>query len=264
VAFIYDPPGSLWPAAIAAQALHVSNYWIIYNGIQGLPVGGGTGVYWSLAVEEHFYLLFPFLYIGMRKLRLSGRQQAYLLWGMCALVLAWRCVLVMKLSATVERTYYASDTRIDSILYGCALAVWYNPTLDQWIPSEKRWKYLYLPLSATGLFASVLYRDGVFRETFRYSLQGIALAPMFIAAIRFPKWFPFFFLNLRPMVFLGTLSYSMYLVHYETLELLAIHQHAIPLLVQRIVAFGLSVAMAWIIYLYVEKPCANLRRRLTD
>ena len=41
--------GSLRVAPLAAQALNVGNYWIIYHGVFGLPAG--TGVYWSLAVE---------------------------------------------------------------------------------------------------------------------------------------------------------------------------------------------------------------------
>src|SRR5882672_8845631 len=108
-----------WP--VAAQALHFSNYWLAYRGWDGIV--SGTGVYWSLAVEEHFYLVFPALYLATRAMKFSGRQQAYLFWAICAAVLVWRCVLVFVLKAPFDRTYLCSDTRIDSMLYGCAIAV---------------------------------------------------------------------------------------------------------------------------------------------
>lgn len=48
--------GSWQPEALAAQALFAANYWEIFGGVQP----PGTEVLWSLAVEEHFYLVFPF------------------------------------------------------------------------------------------------------------------------------------------------------------------------------------------------------------
>ena len=255
--------GGLSAAAVAAQALHFTNYWIIYHGYAGLPIGG-TGVFWSLAVEEHFYLLFPVCYALMRKAKLHARQQASILLGACGVVLAWRCVLVVLFHVSSNRTYMASDTRIDSILFGCILAVFYNPTMDRWYPAERRWRYLYVPLAVAALLLSFLYRNGVFRDTVRYSLQGLALMPIFIAAIRFPHWLPFRVLNTRPMELIGRLSYSLYLLHYGALEFVWRHLPTIGAVAQGLSAFGLSVALAAAIYVFIERPCANLRRRLTD
>ena len=78
VALIFDPPGTLSVAAVTAQLAHVTNYWLIYRGYAGQPAG--TGVYWSLAVEEHFYLLFPWVFVAMQRLRLPPFKQALVLW----------------------------------------------------------------------------------------------------------------------------------------------------------------------------------------
>jgi peptidoglycan/LPS O-acetylase OafA/YrhL len=257
------PPGSLSVPAVVAQLLHFTNYWAIYRGFVGQPPG--TGVYWSLAVEEHFYLIFPWLFVGMQRLRLSAAHQAVLLWGLCILTLLWRYMLVLHFHAPTDRTYIASDTRMDSILFGCALAVWRNPVLDKPARSERLWKYLLTPAAAALLIFCLVVRDPVFRETARYSLQGAALTMIFVAAITFHRWWPFRLLNTRPLIFLGTLSYSLYLIHQVVLygldDLSPLHTHPVA---SAVVAFALSLTLSWTLYLSVEKPCARLRRRLTD
>ena len=251
-------PGPVDPGAVGAQAAHFANYWFIYRGSEGAPAG--TVPYWSLAVEEHFYLIFPLLYLALNRW-LSRRAQAWTLWGLCGAVLAWRCLLVFGYGVGEERTYLGSDTRFDSILFGCALAVGMNPVLDQPTGKDGTWKWVWLPLALTLLLATFVYRAPWFRETLRYTLQGIALTPVFVAAIRFPAWLPFRLLNAPPVAFLGVLSYTLYLTHQ--IALVAIHR-AMPhgdTAVSAAVAFALSFAVAVLIHRWVEKPCARLRKR---
>jgi peptidoglycan/LPS O-acetylase OafA/YrhL len=253
---------SLSGAAIFAQAAHYTNYWIIFHGYEGVP--GGTGVYWSLAVEEHFYVLFPWIYAGLQRLKAPAANQAMIFWGVCALVLCWRCALVFGMHVPVDRTYMASDTRLDSILFGCALAVWRNPVLDEVTLREGRWKYWFVPAALVVLVVCLMIRGDAFRETLRYSLQGMALSVIFVAAIRYHEWLPFRLLNSRLALFLGLLSYSLYLVHYATIYGV---QHLLANLnpaLQAAVALSISIALAFALYVAVEKPCARLRKRLID
>ncbi len=249
--------GGFATRAVIAQAVHFANYWSVRHGGNGQPAG--TGVYWSLAVEEHFYLVFPCMYLVLR--RIERRSQAMVLWSLCAVVLAWRCVLVYS-GVSTDRTYLASDTRVDSILFGCALAVWGNPMLDG--PSrvsETGWKRWLLPGALVVLLASFLVRDVRFRETFRYSIQGVALYPVFIVAMRFPEWGVLRLLNTRVAAFTGVLSYSLYLVHHVMLSAFGrvLGGHTIA---AAAAALGASVAIAWAIHRLVEKPCARVRKRI--
>jgi peptidoglycan/LPS O-acetylase OafA/YrhL len=249
------------PVAIAAEAFHGANYWIIEKGYDGLPQG--TGVYWSLAVEEHFYLLFPMIFLALRTFIKTPSRDAAFLYGLCALILIWRCVLVYGMHSAEDRTYVGSDTRFDSILYGCALATCGNPMLDGASSyTDRTWKWLFLPGSLAILAFSFVYRDPAFRETFRYSLQGIALTPIFICAMRFPNWSVFRWLNGKIIRFVGVLSYSLYLVHHVIIDAI-LHHVALHPALRGVIALAASLALAYAIYVVIEKPCAKLRKRLS-
>jgi peptidoglycan/LPS O-acetylase OafA/YrhL len=253
--------GKLERPSLVAQFLHYSNFWIAFHGWQG--IGLGTGVYWSLAVEEHFYLLFPALFALFLRTGLSREKQRGVCFGICAAVLAWRCILVGVLHVATDRTYVATDTRFDSILFGCALALYGNPMFD--LPKRERPSMSDLGLLALGLgmlLVTFLYRDEVFRETVRYTMQGIGLIPVFVTAVRFPDWGPMKVLNLRPVKFMGTLSYSLYLVHHVVVEAFAWHWPGSSVS-NGILSLAVSIAIAATIWYFIEEPCAEVRRKLS-
>jgi peptidoglycan/LPS O-acetylase OafA/YrhL len=251
------------PLPVASQLLHFSNYWIAAHGWGGVAIG--TGVYWSLAVEEHFYLLFPALFLALKRLNATRQRMALWFWGSCVVVLAWRCLLVFVFHANVDRTYLCSDTRVDSIAFGCALAVWNNPALDvngDEAGESALWARILCPAGVALLLVTFLVRGTAFRETFRYTLQGIGLTPVFVAAVRWPHWPVWRPLHWRPMRFVGTLSYSLYLVHQGALA--AVEQHTrLGGVARALAALLVSLAIAWAMYRLVERPCATLRKRLS-
>jgi peptidoglycan/LPS O-acetylase OafA/YrhL len=200
----------------------------------------------------------------MQKWRMPRPRQAWLLWGLCAVILAWRCVLVMTMRPTSARIYLATDTRIDSILFGCALAVWNNPVLDESTRSSSLWKYLLLPIALVALVFCIVFRGEVFRETWYFSIQGAALTLVFISAVRFHTWPVFRFLNFRPVAFIGVLSYSLYLVHDVLLRAVARLWPQWHAWQRAVIALAASVIAAWTIYELIERPCAGLRKKLTD
>jgi peptidoglycan/LPS O-acetylase OafA/YrhL len=243
-----------------AQALQVSNYYEIFAS-PGLTMPG-TSVLWSLAVEEHFYLIFPVLYVWMCS-RLSVGRQTCLLLALCAAALAWRCLLQFYFHADFVRTYYATDTRFDSILFGCVFAVIANPVLRdplyEWFLRQMKWL---LPLSIAVLLGTFLYRDESFRATLRYSVQALALIPLFIAAIRYQNTWPVILLNLPVVRFLGVLSYSLYLCHFIFLENVERIWSPNPI-VTGAVSLACAAAFATMVHYWIERPSTRIRKRLS-
>lgn len=256
------PPQFTW-GAFAAQAFHYSNYWVISHGWDGLL--GGTGVYWSLAVEEHFYLLFPALYALLLRAGLSRRAQHGVLVLLCALVMLRRCWIVFGLGEIGDYTYIASDARFDSMLFGCALAVWGNPALDFGRDVQKPSRKALL--AGLGgfllLLLSFVVRNSAFRESVRYTLQGIGLYPLFFLAVRHPQMAVMRFLNWRPVRFVGTLSYSLYLLHQIVIYAVDRKLHVLPHFAQAVLSLALSFGLSLLVWRLVEQPCAKLRSRLT-
>src|ERR1700761_4413230 len=119
--------GRITLPALMAQLLYFANYYIIFFDPNAQSMPGGTGILWSLAVEEHFYIFFPILLtVFMRGARRTMTIGVVLI-AACLVVLIWRIHLVQSPGFFSDRTYLASDTRIDSIIYGCLMALLFNP-----------------------------------------------------------------------------------------------------------------------------------------
>jgi peptidoglycan/LPS O-acetylase OafA/YrhL len=247
-------------AGTLAQALQVSNYYQIYA-YHGVAIPG-SGVLWSLAVEEHFYLLFPLLYVWMCP-RFSVYRQTFVLLALCAAALAWRCILHFYFHADIIRTYYATDTRFDSILFGCVFAIVANPILNDPLHASilRRMNWV-LPLCVVALLGTFLGRADSFRETLRYTVQGLALIPLFIAAIHYQKSLPVLLLNLPFMRFLGVLSYSLYLCHDIILESISRAWTVNPIL-SGAASLGCALCFATLVHYWIERPCTRIRKRLS-
>jgi len=112
------------------------------------------------------------------------------------------------------------------------------------------------------LAGSLLYRDEIFRQTLRYTLQGLAIAGLIYLSVLRAHQPPFRWLNSRPLVYLGSISYTVYLCHHVIQYALSKHWpqlDGIGILAATIV---LSLAVAEPMRRWVEQPSTRLRKRL--
>ena len=256
--------GISW-AGVLAQFLYFANYYSLFFD-PGNTTAAGTGILWSLAVEEHFYLIYPAVLVGLFALGLSTRRIAVVLAIACLAVLAWRMYLAGLPNFEVQRTYYSSDTRVDSIVFGCLLALAANPeaaTSETSNPLLQWTSALLLAAAAIVLVMTIVWRDAYFRETFRYSLQGIALMPVFYFAIKCAAHFPFTLLNHPWVARIGVYSYAMYLIHHIVINVIEKNAPwlttAKPLLV--LVTFVIATLYAAILDIFVDRYFRRLRKK---
>jgi peptidoglycan/LPS O-acetylase OafA/YrhL len=243
--------------------LYFANYYGLFFD-PGNTIPDGTGILWSLAVEEHFYIFYPLFLTLLLGSALRPRTIGALLGIGCVVVLAWRIHLVLSPDFVSDRTYYASDTRIDSIIYGCILAVVINPVRQlHRADTISAGQWAILATAAGTLLLTLLYRDPTFRETIRYSLQGLALMPLFYFAVRFSDNRLFRPLNLPWAITLGTYSYAIYLIHYVVIKLIAANAPAIAAksFILFPTALLISIAYAAAIDRFVDRYFRRLRRK---
>lgn len=252
-------PDSVTTAGTASAALQWTNYYIIFAGRDGLV--STMNALWSLAVEEHFYLLFPLLLIGLTGYRLTRRRQAAVLATISVAMMLWRCYLVFGRHAGFDRVYLSTDTRADSILWGCVLALVANPALNAVRTRRTAWVYGGLPAGIVlfWLAQKVPQNEAI---SVGYTVQAVALAIIFTVVVSFPECWAGKVLNFPPVAFLGVLSYSFYLVHRVVIIGLQTRTHlsTYPL---ALLAFIISVAASYCLYRFVEQPCGRLRKRLS-
>jgi peptidoglycan/LPS O-acetylase OafA/YrhL len=255
--------GGITITGLAAQLLYFANYYGLFFD-PGHTIPDGTGILWSLAVEEHFYIFYPLFITLLLRNALRPRTIGTLLGIGCFIILAWRIYLVQGPDFVSYRTYYASDTRIDSIIYGCILAIVLNPVrvlnrADTMSPGQ----WVVFATALATLLLTLLYRDTAFRETVRYSLQGLALMPLFYLAIRFSDNRLFRHLNSPWAIKLGTYSYAIYLIHHVVIYVIAKNAPAIAanFLILFPTALLISIAYAAFVDRFVDRFFRQLRRK---
>lgn len=240
--------------SIAAQILFVSNYAKLAGFDAGLP---GPPL-WSLAVEEHFYLIFPAVY-GLLLMRMPPRRAALFCAIACLVPLGLRLWQAAVFADGIKYNYFLSHTRIDSILFGSVLALWNNPVLDR----ETAWRPKMGDAIIGGLIVigAALVRDSWFGDTWRYSIQGVGLLVVFSFVIRGHP-LTSAVLNHPAMQLIGRYSYTLYLVHWLFLSLIALYAPKLNLVLVGVGAAGLAMAYSAAMYHWVEKPLAQVRKRL--
>ena len=239
------------------------NYANVLHAHAYLPAG--IDVVWSLAVEEHFYILFPLAYLIMVRRRFSAALQAKLLLGFCLLELLWRVVLVVHFHQAGNWTYFATDARLDSILWGCLLALNNNPLYrnssnpDRSILPRGREKLVF-GLAVFGMALSLMPTAPLYREAFRYTLQAMLLYVIFSFVLSNISHWSVRWLEWTPLRYIGWISYVLYLSHHF---ILYTFERFFPnhILATALASFAVSLAVASILRYTLELPLQKLRAR---
>ena len=230
---------------------------------------------WSVAVEEQFYLIWPFVILFvLRKATVPTR------WLFAAGALMLSLLLRTALAQPSALQVWLLGCRLDGFILGAVLAysevaaVQSRPLVDRCV-AIFRWLWIWPCLALTpyllkGYFGIRLPIPHLIAKTFldpyfNFALLGFSVLGYVVFHGAKNHASPFLrMLNLRPLQHLGTISYSTYLLHFPIVVGLSpylISAYGLPPIFRAIIGFGLSIALAHLTYTYVEAQAMRLKRR---
>jgi peptidoglycan/LPS O-acetylase OafA/YrhL len=243
---LHQVPYSI-PATLAA-VLMVRNYWGAFSGV--LPNELYTDHFWSLSVEEHFYLLLPGILVFVKR-------RTLLLLFLTGISYAWFTRFVLYGQITNGLVLSRTDLRIHGLLFPAVLAI----ALSQpyWRAVGKKWLRPWFWIGLICILATAIHKvAGPVRITivslcFPFMVASTMIHPTSIAC-RILEW--------KPIRFVGRLSYGIYL--WQQLFVLRPDSTAWPIsLMQRFPwnYIGL-MACALTSYYLLERPLIKVGHRL--
>lgn len=198
---------------------------------------------WSLAVEEQFYLLFPPLLLLL--LRYVPARVGLLL---AALALLSLLGAERVLSRSPEAAFYLVHLRAWELLAGALLATGFVPALQrQWLREASALLGFLL------ILGSVLLLDKQSRFPGVAALPAVFGSVLVIHAGQQASTWVGGLLSLRPMVFIGLISYSLYLWHWPLFVFTGYYLITPFSALQQIVLFVLAGLLGWLSWRFVEQ-----------
>lgn len=252
-------PKNFWPdyfSQIRASALYFENWQLAWDATDYMAQDASPTAlqhYWTLSVEEQFYVAWPLLIVVTLAItrhfwvRGSARIQLFVLLGGVALASLWFSVVVTY--SDPAWAYFSSFTRVWEFAAGGLLA--FAPTSLAW-NSFIRWAMGWLGVFLVVLSCFVIGPDSYFPGY--VALLPVAGAVMVLVAGGGARDGAGPLLTLKPLVWIGDISYSLYLWHWPLIVLLPFVTHAPLTTIDKLGIAAASLGLAWLTKRFVEDP----------
>ncbi|MGF9695420.1 MULTISPECIES: acyltransferase family protein [Paenibacillus] len=245
---------------IVSGVLYISNWWYIFHHVSYFESFGPPspfGHFWSLAVEEQFYMVWPLILIA--SIMVFKRKGWLVVFIVVAAELSAGAMAIMyNPDLDPSRVYYGTDTRAFALLAGAALAVvWPSRNLSPSLASLNR---VVLDVSGVAALALLIYMmlNSSEYEPSLYQggmvLQAIATT-LLVAVLAHPSSFLARLVGAKPLRWIGERSYGLYLWHYPVIVLTSPavdtgEFHPVRMILQ----VAATVVLASLSLKYIENP----------
>jgi peptidoglycan/LPS O-acetylase OafA/YrhL len=225
VAFVVLPLLRLTPPSESGYGAHQIWFWLYLSNWTG-PMGIGDDMFphlWSLAVEEQFYLVWPFLLMWT-----TPRRCFQLCIAIAVLAFAARCLMVWQ-GVAAGAIYQFTVSRMDALALGGAVAAaWRMPDWHKWLVSRNsRIAYAAVLLGVAGALTSHGYSTvRVEGQLWGYTVVALVFALLLCCTLvdeARPSSFVVRLLRLPALRSIGKVSYAMYIFHKPLHDYLGVH-----------------------------------------
>jgi peptidoglycan/LPS O-acetylase OafA/YrhL len=208
--------------------------------------------FWSLAVEEQFYFVWPLLLTALYVLaQRAGRHSWNVIRSVILVAMVMSVVAAVHVGATnLERAYYGTDTRAYQLFAGALLAM--TPQLFRF---ASRYARPALSVAAGALLGLVVVGSSLVdvNAIWRGVITVALTSALIVALEASPKGTARRVLSRPHMSYLGRISYATYLWHWPIIILVTLNYDLAPIVLFAISAFG-ATALAALSYRFLEHP----------
>lgn len=214
----------------------------------------GPGHYWSLAVEEHFYLIWPaivYLFRGNRYWKLAAASFALI-------ILATALRLLMFRQGFEINVF--TFTRMDQLSLGCVLAICErNGWLEKPLGHEKSFfKIMLMGLVSVAICSQL---SPLYMNVFKHSAYGMLFFGLIGYVICSSKDTSMNrLLNSRVFQFLGRISYGLYVWHVLIFHIFLHHVKSINPIIDFILISSATIAVSAASWYLFEKRILRFKR----
>jgi peptidoglycan/LPS O-acetylase OafA/YrhL len=253
LACIYLLPGELvrYGDSMLAATVSLSNFYFwLHSGYFDQPTANPLLHTWSLGVEEQFYLLFPIFLVLVRRVFPARLRTAVAVLLVLSLAASAWIVLLHR-----ETAFYMLYTRGWELLAGTSMALGIFP------PIHNRWMRDLLSLAGIGLIAyTVVFYSQDMAFPGLTAAVPVAGTALIIGVGESGSSMVGSFLSMRPVVFVGLISYSLYLWHWPVIvvEHLGVFGNA-----KHWVVAAISLVLGILSWRFVEQPFRTGALRLS-